>query len=125
MAMVRASSSAATAEANLSQFLCEFGNVPAVDQKETFRRAGAPDAQATIELVTCINEECAVESEQCMGFWFMLFFECLQKRFRMFSEDLQPTTDTLIGSHPQNAALVRGGLKMVLLVGFTNLTMFK
>ena len=117
MALVRSTSTSPTqAETALTNALHNFESVLSDQQKQELLSSGPPSASAAIELATRVDSECIEQRKHCMGPRLIPFFECIQECFRLFSDELQPATDTMVSSHPEVAGLIWGGLKIVLLV---------
>ena len=108
MALVRANAALQEPETKLIQALGEYEAILSKNERIQLRSQGAPGATAAINLATRIDDKCKDGRRYCMGPRVITFLESIQH----FTE----VVDTVLGSNPEIAALVWGGVKMTLLV---------
>ena len=95
-------------DVELTRALCDYEAILSDEQRQQFRMEGMPDTRAVVQLTTAIDEQCNDRRSRCMGPRITLFLESIQQ--------LSPVIETFVSSHPERAALVWGGVKLMLLV---------
>ena len=108
MALVAASSARPKPEFNLILALDEYKKILPDEDKQRLEAGGSPAASAAINLATMIDSECTVRRRHCMGQRLITFLDSIQQ--------FAGIIDTFVGSNPERAALVWGGVKLTLLV---------
>ena len=108
MALVVANTALSKPEMSLVQALNDYETILSDENKIRLHSQGVPDVMAALNLATTIDAKNTSHRRQCMGPRLITFLESVQQ----FSS----IVDTFVGSHPEIAALVWGGLKLTLLV---------